>query len=308
MVVVTSMNGTHVHSRQVPAGVNPAGNEPAVTAGSGPAGVYNSQIPVTTVTGSGSSQNSAALGSQASNNDASKKSKDTGDALKAAGMAMMAMCMPPPMNCSCCPIAAMLLAMGSQADDQSDANKGAAGQHGMNAGLNQDYTDTSAPAVSKVSNFGQQLAKDVKKYGMTYDPSTGKFTLQNGLSFSKSDLSNPAAMASAGVNAEDYAKAMKMGKDAAAAAEKARLNAGGFGIAEGGGVAGAKSRSPASEEEGAGLGTLKGNQEVAGMITIPRGQGGSAEDDIFLMMSRRYREKDNKDSFLPPESAPDASM
>ena len=46
---------------------------------------------------------------------------------------------------------------------------------------------------------------------------------------------------------------------------------------------------------------------VAGMVKNYNGEMiGVSGDNIFDMMTRRYREKDGKDNFLPPESSPDS--
>lgn len=203
----------------------------------------------------------------------------------------------------------MLIAMGLAALAQSGANKGAAGQHGFNASLNQSH-DTRAPDL-ETGNFGTyDVNKSISKYGTKYDEKTGKFTLPNGKSFSMNDLSNAEAMANAGVSPDEYKKAMAMAKDAEkkAVADSNKLVSTENGYASSGG-----SFTPpptvVTEGEENGLQRGLGPREpasVAGMVRNYNGDMiGVAGDDIFSMMARRYREKTNKDAFLAPESKPE---
>lgn len=316
--IATTVVFTGSVAMATPPGVIAAGNEGSgstgtttttTTTGNGPAGVTNSQIPVTTVNGNtGASQHQAALTGQAQNQSSGSTANSIGSALLAAGTAMMPPCAAA--QCSCCPMAAMLIMMGIMGLKQGGANNATAGAHGAQATLNQDYgNDTSAPSVSQVASFGKKTADDLKKYGVTYDPKTGKVTMPNGKSFSESDLGNQSAMSNAGVSAEDYAKAMKMAKDAEKKLAGSGLVSPSMGYEGGGGGAQAL-RNPADEEAGPlGPGEKKNTGNVAGMSLNFNGDKiGVAGDDIFQMMARRYKEKDNKENFLPPDSAPDAAL
>lgn len=290
-------------------------------AGEVPPGVsYVAPAPATTTTTSvsgtkGASQNAAALGSQGSNKSASGIANAIGSSLLATGSAMMPPCAA--QMCACCPMAAMLIAMGLMGLAQSGANKGTAAQHGVNASLNQDYNTAADPTrdASTVSatGLGGKAISDLKKYGVNYDAKSGKFTLPDGKSFSLSDVGNANAMSAAGVSDAQYKQAMNMAKDAEKKASDAlsKSKLAGFenGVSGGGGGLPAL-RSPAADEDIAGGKALpKPDGNVAGMARNFNGDKiGVAGDDIFAMMARRYREKDNKESFLSPEAAPDASL
>lgn len=280
----------------------------------------------TNVTGAGgASQNQAALGSQASNNSASDASKAIGTALLGAGTSMMPPCAA--QMCGCCPMAAMLIAMGLMGLMQSGANKGTAGQHAGNAALNQDYMNPAAsndsisdptrdPATVSTSALGRKAVADLKQYGISYDTKSGKFTLPNGKSFSMSDVGNPKAMGDAGVSEAQYKQAMAMASDAekkAATDALLKSKMAGFDNPANGGGGGSQNlkHSPDDEVAGgvAGKEMPKPDGNVAGMARNFNGDKiGVSGDDIFAMMARRYREKENKESFLSPDAAPDASL
>lgn len=265
-------------------------------------------------TGGGASQNQAAKMGQSQNNSSSGIAQAIGAALIAAGAALMS-------NPPTVPPGAMLMALGMLAMAQSGANAGTAGAHGAQSTLNQDYGTGAygtGGGTTTVPSMKGAVA-ELKKYGVNYDASSGKFTFPNGKTVSAKDLTNQAAMAEAGVSAADFAKAMDTVKDAEkkAAAEMKLKEA----LAKqamsfdnpasgGGGATAASFRNPADDGSSSG-GARRDRPEVsvAGMsVNLGGDRIGVAGDDIFSMMARRYREKDNKDSFLPPNAAPDASF
>jgi hypothetical protein len=258
------------------------------------------------------SANGAARQGQSSNSSASQIAQMIGQSLLSAGQAMM-----PPCSasfCSCCPQAAMMIAMGILGLMQSGGNKSTAGQHGyVAATTNQgadglDGYDTQG-SLENIPGFESSKIEDLAKLGVKYKD--GKFTLPNGKSFSLSDVNNPQAMANAGVSAADYAKAMAQAaaleKKATEQVEKVGAHTASQGFESGGGTA----AIPTASEEVAALGGLKARDpasSVAGMTKSYNGELiGVAGDSLFEMMARRYRQKSKEENFLPPESAPTSS-
>lgn len=265
------------------------------------------------------STNGAARQGASSNGSASQIAQMIGQGLLATGTAMMPPCSAS--MCSCCPTAAMLIAMGILGLMQSGANKGTAAQHKYVASTsNQGNDGTSAAgydtlgSLENVPGFTPSDLKkidDLKKYGVTYKD--GKFTMPNGKSFGLNDVNNPNAMANAGVSAADFAKAMAQAaaleKKAGEQVEKVGAHTASQGFENGVGGGGSSGPGSSDEEETYAGGGAKAARDpaasVAGMTKSYNGELiGVAGDSIFEMMARRYRQKSKEESFLPPESAP----
>lgn len=250
------------------------------------------------------SQNAAALGGQGSNSAAGQIAQQIGNALIAKGTAMMASCCPT--GSGCCGTGAMLVGMGMAGLAQSAANKSTASNHAVNASMN-TATDTTyntrSPDISKLAGFDEALGA-LNQHGYTYDAAKNKFTTPDGKSYSMEDLSNAAAMGAAGVSEGEFKKAMAAAKAADKEASQSIAAMPVDGFASGGG--GAYSPPPApTETVSYGGPRVREPTSVAGMVRKYNGESiGVAGDSIFAMMARRYREKNSKDNFLPPESAP----
>jgi hypothetical protein len=299
-----------------------------------PTGVVQQTQPVTTqpsapiTVNAAPSTNQSARQSQGQNKSSGGAASAIGAAMLAAGAAMMAACAPS--MCSCCPAAAQLIAMGLQGLAQGKANKGAAGDHGGQAGMSVAAVDpygatydVKSPDLSKPTDFSgdkdvlRKLA-DLKQFGVGFDPKKNEITLPNGKSINVADATNPVALANAGVSAAEFKKAMDLANATAKKIETEKIGASTAtnGFESGGSGSAATTASPIDSEISnlaAGGVAAKIARDpafsVAGMSKNYNGDNiGVSGDDIFSMMARKYREKHNKEAFLPPDSRPASAI
>ncbi len=155
--------------------------------------------------------------------------------------------------------------------------------------------------------------KSIEAAGV-YNPKTGAFTVGD-KTYSSADLSSAASMASAGLpkGAIDGALAAnaEAEKKALAKLEKVKATKEN-GYEEGGGSGGGSAVATASDEEGSSAQDSSGKMQrsisaetsaasVAGLSKNFNGEAiGVAGDNIFSMVSRRYKLKDSQEAFLKP--------
>lgn len=227
--------------------------------------------------------------------------------------------------------------MGAQSFQQAGANGKAAGQAGLtgydtsatnpfgDAGTEINHLDpnvdsTQDKGLSGVANTKKlnEIKRDLLGQGLNgvkMDPKTGVITTPDGKSYDPNQLTDKAAMAKAGLSdsvidgafaansAFEKAAIKKMGGAdtvgiGAATAENGFSDGGGgakYGSASsmdqrsGGGGYADKSRNPANTNKIAGL-TKNFNGERIGV----------AAENIFNMMTRRYKTKEKQDAFFDP--------
>lgn len=224
-------------------------------------------------------------------------------------------------------------AMGAMSFQQAGANKNTAGQAGLTnfdssslnpygtLGAETNYLDPNSnvdPSVKGLVNTKGFM--DTKKaltsknglYGVKMDPKTGVITTPDGKTYDPSSLTDKAAMSKAGfsdsiidgayaANAafEKEAKKKVGGVESIGAATASNgyqdggssANYGGASTAtsSGGGYGSSSSRVPASGNKVAGL-TKNFNGEKIGV----------AAENIFNMMTRRFKVMEKRDSFFDP--------
>lgn len=261
--------------------------------------------------------------------DNAKKTKDSnkagqmintivGAANIAVGTACVSAC---PEGCDCA-MGAMFLMMGMQNMAQAGSQGKTAGQAGGTYGLTDTGLGTSGydpdavlqtdPEVKKGLDFVESMNSGKPINGFTYDPKTQTITTADGKTVKPSDVSSPGAMASAGLSqsAIDSISAMeKKFEDKAKKKVDKLLNVAVNGEEAGGGGSGAGASGSSSSSgsasaygsgaHGSGLGIDRDPAQVAGMQKNYNGEPiGVAGDSIFKMMNRRYKTKENQNTFL----------
>ncbi|WP_413289337.1 hypothetical protein [Bdellovibrio sp. HCB337] len=262
--------------------------------------------------------------------DNAKKTKDSNKAgqmlntvIGAANIAFGTACLSACSSGGCdCATGAMFLMMGmqnmAQAGSQGKTSGQAGGTYGMtDTGLGTTGYDPNAalqndPEVKKGLDFMESLAQGKPINGVTYDPKTGNLTTADGKTIKGKDVSSPAAMEAAGVSKSviDSISAMEKKFEAKAKAKVDKLMSvavnGEEGSAGGGGGGGSAITSGSGSEAaagyaaaGSGLGVDRDPAQVAGMQKNYNGEPiGVAGDSIFKMMNRRYKTKENQNTFL----------
>lgn len=285
--------------------------------------------PTTTTASTTPSTYNASDGASKSNGSAGQIAQTVGQGLLSAGTGMMPGCVAS--KCSCCPAAAMLIAMGILGLIQAGGNKGSSGQNAGVAGTAAGYGttnpygdnyDTSGNLDSNGATTNPAVlaaTKEAAKAGVKYNATTGTVTTPDGKSMKLSDVMNKDAMANSGVSAGDYANAMaqaanleKLGAaKAAAESEKIGAHTAAMGFAEGGGSGGGNRAGSADSSDASGAGSgartpADAKVSVAGMRKGYNGDMiGVSGDSIFSMMNRRYQQKSKEEGFLFPESKPE---
>lgn len=239
----------------------------------------------------------------------------------------------PPCNYGELGMAVLHFAMGAQSFKQAGANKNAAGQAGQTnfdssslnpygeLGAETNYLDPNSnvdPAVKGLVNTKGFM--DTKKAltskdglnGVKMDPKTGVITTPDGKTYDPSSLTDKAAMSKAGfsdsiidgayaANAafEKEAKKKVGGVESIGAAtasngyqdggSSASYGGASTATSSGGGYGSSSSRVPASGNKVAGL-TKNFNGEKIGV----------AAENIFNMMTRRFKVMEKRDSFFDP--------
>lgn len=179
-----------------------------------------------------------------------------------------------------------------------------------------DATVAAALADSNYKAVGSTL-KELQATGV-YDPKTGAFTVGD-KTYSSSDLASTAAMANAGIPQSTINSAMALSNDlekkALAKLEKAKAAT----TAENGyeeGSGGSNRNIATTDEENPGAGSVEKNNKanqskglvndptlVAGLTKNYNGEPiGVAADNIFSMISRRYKLKETQETFIDPKS------
>ncbi|QDK39169.1 hypothetical protein [Bdellovibrio sp. NC01] len=179
-----------------------------------------------------------------------------------------------------------------------------------------DATVAAALADPNYQAVGSTL-KALEASGV-YNPKTGSFTVGD-KTYSSSDLASTSSMADAGIPQSTIDSAMALSNDlekkALAKLEKVKANA----TAENGYEEGSGSNNRAiasSEEDNTGLANTGKNPKnglgknsgvdptlVAGLTKNYNGEPiGVAADNIFSMVSRRYKLKESQESFIDPKA------
>lgn len=219
-------------------------------------------------------------------------------------------------QCSCCADALMKILMGLMALAQAAANKSAKEQDNAQRALTvPGSNDTAAPPVrepvdAKMAALAAKTAKELKeKYGVTYDANKYKMTMADGTTMSGSDLSSASKMAAAGVGGESYKKIMDSVK-AMTGTAPAGLKVPDGGDAGGGGGSRYGGYKPPAEPQPEETAATKRApaQVVAGAVAQYKGDPiGTYSDDLFKLLSRRYKQKFEANNFLGAEAAPEAA-
>lgn len=256
------------------------------------------------------------------------------------GSSCSSQCSGCPEACGCCPQAPMLYAqgalhflMGAQSFQQAGANGNASGQAGMTGydtsainpygdpGKETNYLDPNSNIDPSLKNaVNTKGFMDTKKAltskdglnGVKMDPKTGVITTPDGKTYDPSSLTDKAAMSKAGfsdsiidgayaANAafEKEAKKKVGGVESIGAAtasngyqdggSSASYGGASTATSSGGGYGSSSSRVPASGNKVAGL-TKNFNGEKIGV----------AAENIFNMMTRRFKVMEKRDSFFDP--------
>lgn len=248
------------------------------------------------------------------NGAASNTAQNVGSNLLSQGSSEMPQCQQ--QQCSCCADALMKILMGLMGLAQAGANKGTQGSDRAQGLLSQagTTTDTSAPAVRtadtvQAAALASKTAKQLAQYGIKLNTSALTATLPDGRTMKAGDIGNPSAMAAAGVSPESYKKIMDSVKDMQGKAPAADLKTADSptdGFSGGGG--GYSPKPPADPEpEAVAMKRLPAAQ-IAGAVASYKGDPiGTFSDDIFKLMSRRYREKTHNDQFLGADVSPESA-
>lgn len=174
-----------------------------------------------------------------------------------------------------------------------------------------NLTPAELEQLKTSQNAMQALTSEKGLNGIKFDPKTGKITGADGKVFKVSDFDSPASMKAAGYSdsfikgAMD--KAAKLEAEALAKVGGAPVAAG---FEDGGGGApssvaagnGVDDGSDKSEGGGGGRGGARNPAAGTGVAGLSKDYNGDpigvAQDELFLMMTRRYKVKEKQDSFF----------
>ncbi|WP_374030107.1 hypothetical protein [Bdellovibrio bacteriovorus] len=254
------------------------------------------------------------------NEKGSDKSNMTGALMFAMAAERTAACMA--MDFAACAMAALLAKLGSDSMKQAKAHDQAARQAGLTSNQSDGFMDSSlgngndGSSDIPITSPKHPLAKDpnvaaLKKNLDTLKPifnsKTGQITLPDGKTFNASDSMN--SMIDGGIPKgavlgamEFYGKAAKKVEEKYDKMNVARTKANGF--EEGRGTASEISAGSFAEEPIAAKVVERNPLErdpsqLAGLQKNFNGEPiGIAEDNIFQMMTRRYKLKEKQDSFF----------
>jgi hypothetical protein len=156
-------------------------------------------------------------------------------------------------------------------------------------------------SLSKIGRESQAGLDQLAKKGYKFDPGSGSVTTPSGKKVSGDSMANAGAMAAAGLSKEEIAETMDILKKANAAGSSMGLSFGGGG---GSRVAAGANDGSALPDFGAlmrgldgkkrGPASLDGMKKYIGSEPI-----GVAVDNIFEMVSRRYKSQAGQGAFLP---------
>lgn len=229
--------------------------------------------------------------------------------------------------------AVLHFAMGAQSFQQAGANKNAAGQAGMTSfdssslnpygdlGAETNYLDPNTNVDPSVSNLVNTKGfMDTKRAltsakglnGVKMNPTTGAITTPDGKTYDPSALTDKAALAKAGfsdsmidgafaANAKFESEAKKK---LGATTESIGASTAENGYRDGGGSASYAGASSATSSGGYGSGSSRipaGGNKVAGLTKNFNGERiGVAAENIFNMMTRRFKVMEKRDAFFDP--------
>ncbi len=188
---------------------------------------------------------------------------------------------------------------------------GGPGGNGTNGGTGANGTNGGLPTPGSIAGAVARVRTELERSGVTISPDGRTMTTKDGRKFdlTKGGDGSAAGLQAMGLTASEANNAIESGKKYGAAA-----NAKYAGIiakmgADGGGGGGAAGRGPASEG-GGGAGGFGGwgkdpfgkNRPKAKISGLTRKLGddtiGVAGDDIFEMVTRRYKARDSVNQFL----------
>lgn len=220
---------------------------------------------------------------------------------------------------SACAIAAVTAAMGILSVEQGNANNAAAGDAGTTDGESSigtsDTSSSTTTGTSTTTTSGDdattqayQAAKSAQQALNTAGVATTSTsaTAPDGTTANTSSVGSQAALAGSGLPQSVIDAAMQAVTNAEKAAEaKVKMSAG---LEDGGGGGGSGGPQGPSDDDGkdklkkiakAPVVPKRDPAQMAGLQKNYNGEPiGVAQDDIFLMMSRRYKLKDSQDTFL----------
>lgn len=263
--------------------------------------------------GGGSSINPAALMGQASQKKAKDANDSAGQALMAAGAAMMAM--PPTM-----PIGIALMAMGMLAKKQGEEDNNAANMSGMTAaatqlsgagGTNGSSTTPVVDAKGKSSIQDPKIKEAVKKMEAAgYKVTEEGLHNPDGSLTPASAFNSPSSMAAAGFDPATIRETQKVLGVINEELSKAKF--GSMAMAEGGGSSGSSSYGSGGSNSDSdsfkafnpfGLGTDQKKALIAGKTVLLDGEPiGVKGNNIFEMMHFAYEKRRNGRQFIETEN------
>lgn len=222
----------------------------------------------------------------------------------------------------CCPKAPILFAMSALASMQSGANSGTAG------GARDMYNDSFCPGCNGVDptdpynrkaangKYGNDILNRLATDGINgfkLSPDGQSILGPDGKKYDVKNYSSPGAMAAAGLSKATIDDVMSIAAKAEKdAIKKIGAHTAANGYAEGGGAGSGSTSQVQQEDPFVGYGTAKpeaykrdvAGQNVAGLTKNFNGEPiGVAADDIFTMMKRRYKVKEQQDNFYHENEA-----
>ncbi|HEX4923953.1 MAG TPA: hypothetical protein VFV50_07700 [Bdellovibrionales bacterium] len=167
-----------------------------------------------------------------------------------------------------------------------------------NSPLDSETTRTLS-GLNQAGRSAKTVERDLAGKGYTYDPETGTVTTPSGKSVSGSDYASPSAMAAAGLTPREIAEATRILKTTGARSADVAYAGGGGGA--GRAVAGGDVKPFDLNAYMRGMQVQKrGPASLDGMKKLVGGEPiGLAVDNIFDMVSRRYKSQAGQGAFLP---------
>ncbi|MCK6597176.1 MAG: hypothetical protein L6Q37_02330 [Bdellovibrionaceae bacterium] len=287
---------------------------------------------------SGAKLNESANKAQSQNKSSQTLSKVIGVVNMGVGAMYASQC--GPHHATACALAALHFIMGAQSFSQAKSNGGAAydaGLTGMDTSSTNPFGDPGAEIdhldskVDSTKDEGLSKIADTKKLnqiktalssgnglkGFKFDSKSGILTTPNGKSYSADSLTDKDSLSKAGFSGQDVGSALEANaKFEAEALKKLGLKKDdvvgiGAATAENGfsdGGAGPKYSSASSAESSRNsLAAIRNRNpassgsKVAGLTKNFNGERiGVAAENIFNMMTRRYKTKEKQDAFFDP--------
>lgn len=251
-------------------------------------------------------------------NQGSNQAGGSNDAGKAAAQAMQAMLQAlsameksqcGPQNPGACAMAALHAMMAALAGMQAGEHGGVSGEAANTAANTYGSTSTSDSTISRADDGGTgnltAVDDNLKKLinsidGAKYDAKTGAISY-NGTNLNNVDPTSPASLSAAGFSDSQIAQVLAL-NDKLNKAVSDKLGAltasNGYDEAGGGGGAGAAGSAKSSSLMVAALKLDRNPANVAGMQKNFNGEPiGVSGDNIFDMMTRRYKTKERQSAF-----------